>query len=279
MAREVDRRPPTRGELNRALILNAASKPVNVLVPTAIVVVALVASLWWLIPVIAIPAFLALVAVTYFDGNEAERVGERLRGGRGRRRGGGGPRRVDPRSLAPPIGSQLRAASEEERRIREAIARSDLGLEEVGGEVASLVRAMEGTASRAQTLWEYLATQDAQRIRRRAIQLEHSRDPAAAPVVTALREQVAALDALNEQLQRFFAQMEHIVASLGTMHAQLLRMSMASQSDGEREMADEARGLREQVNALAEGMGEVYEQAGAAEPGTEPPGRRGGRSE
>ena len=73
--------------------------------------------------------------------------------------------------------------------------------------------------------------------------------------------------------------MEHIVASLGTMHAQLLRMSIASQSDGEREMADEARGLREQVNALAEGMGEVYEQAGAAEPGTAPPGRHGGRSE
>ncbi len=264
MSREVDRRPPTRGELNRALVLNAATKPVNVLVPAAIVVVALVASLWWLIPVIAIPAFLALVAVTYLDGNEAERVGDRLRGGRGR--GGGGARRVDPRSLAPPIGSQLRAAFEEERRVREAIARSDLGLEEVGGEVASLVRAMEGTASRAQTLWEYLATQDVQRIRRRATQLEHSGDPAAAPVVTALREQVAALDALNEQLQRFFAQMEHIVASLGTMHAQLLRMSMASQSDGEREMADEARGLREQVNALAEGMGEVYEQAGAAEP-------------
>jgi hypothetical protein len=46
---------------------------------------------------------------------------------------------------------------------------------------------------------------------------------------------------------------------------------MASQSEGERELADEARELREEVNALADGMSEVYEQAGAAEaPG---PGR------
>ena len=65
--------------------------------------------------------------------------------------------------------------------------------------------------------------------------------------------------------------MEHMVASLGTMHAQLLRMTMASQSEGESELADEARELREEVNALAEGMSEVYEQAGAAE-APRPPG-------
>jgi hypothetical protein len=247
MAGDLDRRPPTRGELNRALVLNAATKPVNVVVPAGIVVVALVANLWWLIPVVALPAFLALVVVTYLDGDEAERVGARLRGER--ERAVGGALRVDPRSLAPPIGSQLQAAFDEERRIREAIAASELGLEEVGAEVAGLVRAMERTASRAQILWAYLATQDPQRIRLRATQLEHSGDPSARPVVQALREQVRALDALHEQLQRFFAQMEHTVASLSTMHAQLLRMTMASQSDGERELADEARELREQVNA------------------------------
>jgi hypothetical protein len=114
-------------------------------------------------------------------------------------------------------------------------------------------------------VWTYLSTQDPDRIRARITQLEGSGDASVAPVAAALGEQVKALDALAGQLQRFFVQMEHMVASLGTMHAQLLRMTMASQSEGESELADEARELREEVNALAEGMSEVYEQAGAAE--------------
>jgi hypothetical protein len=43
------------------------------------------------------------------------------------------------------------------------------------------------------------------------------------------------------------------------MHAQLLRMSVASESEGESELAGQARELREEVNTLAQGMSEVYE--------------------
>lgn len=259
MARELERRPPTRAQLNRALVLNAATKPVNVLVPAAIAVAALLLGLWWLIPAVALPALIALVLVTYLDGEEAERVGQRLRRGPGGTRSLGAEKRVDPRSLAPPIGSQLQAAFDEEGRIRDAIERSDLGLTEVDGEVAGLVRATEKTATRAQTLWDYLASQDPRRIRARIAELERSRDPAGRPVVDALREQLTAIEALDDQLQRFYARMEHIVASLGTMHAQLLRMSVASESEGEAQLAGQARELREEVNTLAQGMSEVYE--------------------
>jgi hypothetical protein len=257
MARELERRPPTRAELNRALLLNAATKPVNVLVGAAIAVAGLLLGLWWLIPAVAVPAFVALVIVTYLDGDEAERVGQRLRG-RGAR-ALGAEQRIDPRSLAPPIGSQLQAAFDEEQRIRDAIERSDLPLTEVDGEVAGLVRATEKTASRAQTLWDYLASQDPRRIQARIDELERSGGDAGRPVVDALREQLSAIEALNDQLQRFYARMEHIVASLSTMHAQLLRMSVASESQGESELAGQARQLREEVNTLAQGMSEVYE--------------------
>jgi hypothetical protein len=266
MARDLERRPPTRAELNRALLANAATKPVNVIVPAAIAVVALLVELWWLIPVVAVPAFIALVLVTYLDGDEAEKVGERLRGGRAGREGAiAGPPRIDPAALAPPIGSQLRAALGEEARIREAIVRSELPLTEVGGEVEGLVRAMETTAARAQTLWDYLATQDPQRIRRRMEELRVRGGEQGRPIVVALGQQLEALESLNAQLQRFYAQMEHIVASLSTMHAQLLRMSVASETEGERALAGQARELREEVNLLAQGMSEVYEQAEEAE--------------
>ena len=239
------------------------------LVPAAIAVAAVLAGLWWLISVVAAPAFVALCVITYLDGDEAERVGERLR--RGRDAAAVAAPRIDPRGLAPPIGAQLQAALDEERRIREAIAASELPLTEIAGEVDRLVRALESTAGRAQTLWDYLSTQDPDRIRARITQLERSGDPSVAPVAAALGEQVQALDALAAQLQRFFTQMEHMVASLGSMHAQLLRMTMASQSEGESELADEARELREEVNALAEGIERGLRAGGAAE-APRPPG-------
>jgi len=276
MARDVERRPASRAALNRALVVNAATKPVNVLVPAAIAIVALLVNLWWLIPVVAVPAFVALVLVTYLDGEEAEKVGERLRGGRaGSAAQVAGPPRIDPAKLAPPIGSQLRAALGEEARIREAISRSDLPLTEVGGEVEGLVRAMETTAGRAQTLWDYLATQDPERIRGRMEELRLRGGEQGRPIVAALGEQLEALETLNVQLQRFYAQMEHIVASLSTMHAQLLRMSVVSESEGERALAGQARELREEVNLLAQGMSEVYEQAEEAEADPAEPGGNG----
>jgi hypothetical protein len=258
MAREPDR-PPTRAEINRALLVNAATKPVNILVPAAIAVVGIVLGYWWIAVVIAIPAFVALCVVTYLDGDEAERVGNELRGKRASELPAA--ERMDPSRLAPPIAQQVRAALDEEQRIRQAIEQADLPLAEVSSEVDGLVRALETLAKRAQTLWEYLASQNPQAIEARIAQLEQSGDPQGKPIVDALRQQLDALTALDKQLQKFFASMEHIVASLGTMNAQVLRMSFASETDSEQQLAGQARELREQVTALADGMSEVYQQA------------------
>jgi hypothetical protein len=271
MARELDR-PPTRAEINRALLLNAATKPVNILVPAAIAVVGIVVGYWWIALVIAIPAFIALCVVTYLDGDEAEKVGDELRG----KRAGALPQaeRLDPGKLAPPIAQQVRAALQEEQHIRQAIEQADLPLNEVSTEVDGLVRALETMAKRAQTLWDYLASQDPQAIEARCRQLEREGGPEGKPIVVALRQQLEALGALRKQLDKFFAQMEHIVASLGTMNAQVLRMSFVTESDSEEQLAGQARELREQVNALADGMSEVYQQAddAAAAAPSNPPG-------
>src|SRR3954469_14971708 len=217
MARELDR-PPTRAEINRALLVNAVTKPVNILVPAAIAVVGIVLGYWWIAVLIAIPAFVALCVVTYLDGDEAERVGSELRG----KRAGAiaGEPRLDPGTLPPPIAQQVRAALQEEQRIRQAIEQADLPLTDVSNEVDGLVRAMETLARRAQTLWDYLGSQNKAAIEGRIAQLEASGDAQGKPVVEALKQQLTALEQLDQQLQKFFASMEHIVASLGTMNAQ-----------------------------------------------------------
>src|SRR3954469_17817452 len=262
MARELDR-PPNRAEINRALLLNAATKPVNILVPAAIAVVGIVLGYWWIAVLIAISAFIALCVVPYLDGDEAERVGDELRG----KRAGALPQaeRLDPGKLAPPIAQQVRAALQEEQRIRQAIEQADLPLAEVSNEVDGLVRALETLAKRAQTLWDYLASQNPQAIQSRITQLESSGGAEGKPIVDALKQQLEALTSLDKQLQKFFASMEHIVASLGTMNAQVLRMSFASETDSEEQLAGQARELREQVTALADGMSEVYDKAGPSD--------------
>ena len=123
------------------------------------------------------------------------------------------------------------------------------------------MRALEAMAKRAQTLWDYLASQNPHAIESRIAQLERDGGPEGKPICDALRQQLDALTALDKQLQKFFAQMEHIVASLGTMNAQVLRMGFATEADSEEELAGQARELREQVNALADGMSEVYQRA------------------
>src|SRR5262245_50000431 len=131
MASDLDR-PPTRAEINRALVLNAVTKPVNIIVPAAIAVVGIVLGYWWIALIVAIPAFIALCGVTYLDGDEAEKVGDELRG----KRAASLPKaeRLDPSKLAPPIAQQVRAAFQEEQRIRQAIEQADLPLTDVSTE-------------------------------------------------------------------------------------------------------------------------------------------------
>ncbi len=74
MGRDIDR-PPTRSELNRLLIANALTKPVpNIVVPVVVAVAGIVLGITAIGIVVALVAWIALAATTYFDGDEAARV-------------------------------------------------------------------------------------------------------------------------------------------------------------------------------------------------------------
>ncbi len=247
----------TRTDLRRALVVNAVTKPVNVAVPSAVVVAGLALGVSWLIVVAAV-VYAVLSALTFFDEGEAERVGARTYGDH---RGGRQVKRVDVARLAPPIAAQVEAARACEARIQDTIDRSDSSLAEVGGEVGSLVRAIELIAQRAQRIYGYLETQDIGAIDARLRQLRGSEDASARAIIAALREQRDALSELQVQLTRFYTQIEQLVASLGTVNSQLVRMSVASEDVDEHELSEQVRGLRDQVGALDAGMKEAYGRA------------------
>ena len=69
----------------------------------------------------------------------------------------------------------------------------------------------------------------------------------------------AAYAKLSAQLERFYEEMEHITASLSTVGAQVVSMSAAGEGEsGQRELAGQVRDLRDQVDALSDGMREAY---------------------
>jgi hypothetical protein len=205
--------------------------------------------------------YAVLSAQTFFDGDEAQRVGERVYA----RAGLPGVKHVDPRKLAAPIGAQLAAALQEQRRIRAAIAAAELPFEDLGSEVVALVGEMERTASRAQLVHDYVSGIDARRVQARMEQLRAAAgtapDDPARTTADALDEQLTAHRDMRRQLNRYYAEMEQTVAALSTIHAQVVRMGVTADAAGEAELAGSVRELRGKVNALTEGISEAYAEA------------------
>jgi hypothetical protein len=251
--------PPTRSALTRAIALNAATKPSNVVVPAAIAIVAALLGIAWLWPV-AILVYVALVLATFFDADEAEAVGKR-------RRGGAAPaqqRQLDPAQLAPPIAERLQQALDEESQIRRTIEGSDVQMDEVSGEVDGLVTNLEKSAQRAQLVYDYLSEQDSRTLERRARELERAQDPDSQKAAAAVRDQMKLAENLEGTLKRFYAQMDHAVVSLQTIRGELVRISVASEPEAQAETAERVRNLREEVGAMADGMSEAYARADSA---------------
>jgi hypothetical protein len=256
----VTRKEITRADLRRGLAVNALTKPLNVIVAAAVAVAAVVVGAWWLW-VVALVVYGVLAAQTFFDEDEAKRVGERAYA-RAELPGG---RPVDPDKLARPIGTQLAAALIERNRIRAAIDSAALPFTDLDAEVAALVREMERTAARAQLVYEYLAGIYPDRIEARLHELRAAAgsepdDPARA-TADALEEQLAAYRDMRRQVERYFAEMEQTVAALSTIHAQIVRMGVTTDAAGEEELTGRVRDLRGKVTALTEGIAEAYDEA------------------
>src|SRR5205085_5593105 len=100
-------------------------------------------------------------------------------------------------------------------------------ISEVSGEVDRLMGALATLAKHADRLEAYLQEEDEPAIRRRLERLrEVSDDPAVrrvnAEAAAALEEQLNARGQVERHVARFDAQIQHIAATPGALHAQVL---------------------------------------------------------
>jgi hypothetical protein len=248
-------RPDTRDELRRALALNALGRPVNVLVPVVVAVIGGVLGAAWLAAV-AVVCWLALALITFLDEDEARRVG-RLR--RASRAGGADePPRVAAGALAPALAARLEAAEDAQERIREAADGAELPLDDLTGEVDALVGAMAAHAERAQRIEAFLAERPPGGLERR---IATERSPA---VVAALEAQLQALARLRRRHDDLLAEMDHVVASLDTIYAEVLAADGLGDAVRRRAVASRVAELRTDVQLVSEGLDEAFDETRAA---------------
>jgi hypothetical protein len=251
----------TRRTLTRQLVLNAASRPLNLAVPAAVAAASLLLHALWLLP-FAAAVYLAMAVATFFDGDEAERIG------RATYEHSRAVHRVtlETWTLAPPIARKLEQARVEEERIKDAIEQAAVPRYDVTDEVARLMIGLERLAERAQQIHEYLGAQDRPAVRERLRALravstgDVAVDAANAEAAAALEERLDVTMQLERHLARFDAQMEHAIASLGSIHGQIVRMNATEEAAAQRDVAADVRSLRRDVNVTADAMSEMYDE-------------------
>lgn len=234
----------TRDQLPRALVLNAVTKPLNVVVPAGVVVAGLLVGAVWLV-VVAAAVWLALVGATFFDEREAQRVGERARAGRQVTAPKAG---AQPAAFAPAIGRRLEAALAARDSIHAAVEATDSPHADVVAEVDALVAAMEGDAARAQRIHAFLAQEVPDAIRRRIAE-EPSEE-----VRTALAAKLDAVTRLQQRLDRLLSELDHVVITLQTTEAEILA------ADGMEHdvLAGQVSELRVNVKLISDGLEEAF---------------------
>jgi hypothetical protein len=248
------RRPYSRSEFNRALVANALTQPFNVVLLAAILIAGLLLEAFLPVLAVGLVVYGIAAARTYFDDDEANKVLERERA---KQRASLEAGRLDPRTLAEPVGRLLMAAHQREARIRDAIERAELPYEEVSAEVDRFLRAMEDGARRAQLLYEALAETPPSVVERRLGEVEG--DPSKAELANALQTQLAVLRKMETQLQRFYDEMERVLVELDTVRGNLVSVSASTERANQERLAGDVRALREEVGAVAAGMSEAYE--------------------
>ncbi len=113
-------------------------------------------------------------------------------------------------------------------------------------EVERFVRAMDGTARRAQLLYDALAETPTPQVEARLAELTRENDPARQELVQALTGQLRVLRRMGAQLGAFYDQMEKILVELDTVREASSRSprprTPPSNSGWRRSSADCAKG-------------------------------------
>lgn len=249
--------PATRDEQRNRLLVNAATKPLNLAVGVLVLVVAggAVGAVGLLVGLLV---YVALAARTFFDDDETAKVlgkapaasAGSLRGGKRGIPAAAGPARLDPAELPEHLAVHIRTARKTEASVHEALAQSDGVYANLNGEITALVLELEKTARKAKTVDGYVRSQDPGVLQRR---LNEQRQVApSAPETADLAEQLKSLYRLQRRVEDYNADLARLTAQLSSVASRIVEVALVGDESETEDLTRQARGLREQVEELSQ---------------------------
>lgn len=235
--------PTARANL-QAIGLHAATRPFNLVLLLGVAAAGTLLGSALAGAILALVIYVIACTVTAFDEEEQDRVIA------ARRASAAEIEQPREAPLDPSIARYVTDARIRRDRIAQAAAGEEDG---IIGEVDVLVDAVTTLARRASRIHVALTDTPAHDVRGR---LQRAVDPELKEV---LRAQLAILERMEGQLERFHLDMERTIAELDTIRITLLSASASEQVDMQRTLTADVRGLRESATALADGMRETFE--------------------
>jgi hypothetical protein len=245
--------PRSRDEQRRTAVVGAATKPLNILVPVVLVVLAILLQPW--LALAAIPVYAALVVTTLRDPKEVDRLL-----GRGSETAKVGPSRQQVDGLPSDLQLPLRSAFEQQRAILELLPTMPEGMADpkLSEDLPRLLADMLKAASGARDIDSYLQSQDASSLRAQAADAERE---GRGDVAATLRENLDIIAHLQKTRDALADRLSSMASSLSIIRGRLVQAKTTAQPvDVTADISD----LRDRARTLAEGVQEAFADAGPA---------------
>jgi hypothetical protein len=253
----VSRPARSRDEQVRSAVLGAATKPLNILVPVILVVLAILIQPW--LALAAIPVYAALVLTTLRDPTEVDRIL-----GRGPSAAQVGPSQRDVRQtvegLPADLQLPLRSALEQQRAILDLVPTMPEGMADpkLAEDLPRLLADMLKAATGARDIDAYLQSQDATALRAQAAEAERE---GRADVAGTLRENLEVIAHLQKTRDALADRLSSMASSLSIIRGRLVQAKITAQPV---DVTGDISELRDRARTLAEGVQEAFADAGPA---------------
>lgn len=241
------------------VLLNAATKPLNVLVLAGMVVAAVLTTPWVLAA--AVPIYGLLIAGTVRDPKEADR----LAAGPQQAQLPGAKRSLQ--GITGPLRGDVIAVLNEERGIKAELERAPVRPDGVLEGVEAVCDELIVNARRASEVDLYLRSVDVAGLQGKlAGESRPGRPALSADAAASIQEQLHVIEALGRRRAAFDDEVANLQASLGTIRARLVqaRAEAAPPTVGAADITE----LRDRMRALASGLAEAYGQNAESSPTT-----------
>jgi len=249
----------SRERLFWRVLLNAATKPLNVLVLAGMVGAAILTTPWVLAA--AVPVYGLLMASTIRDPKEADRLA-----GATQAQLPGGKRSLQ--GITGPLRGEVIAVLNEERGIKTELERAPVRPEGIAEAVEALCDELIVNARRASDVDLYLQSVDVAELQRRlAGEARQGRtSQLSADAAAAIQEQLQVIESLGQRRAAFDDEIANLQASLGTIRARLVQAR--AEAEPPTVGAADVTELRDRMRALASGLAEAYGQNADSSPTT-----------